>query len=430
MTENSSSQPAPTRESLFRAEALASRGTKHYGTVIVTGVRASWYLTALFAGLACLVIAFFACFSTTRKVQCQGVVIPPAGLTRITPPQSGIVTEVKVTEGQSVKPGDVMFVVVNERANSTALMTGKSVSGLLASRTESLESEQRRIAGYYAERRKTAQQKSHGIEDDIRRSLEQIALQEKRVQLARDTEKRFGDLRASNYISAAQLQDKQADLIEQQQRLADLHRALSGLRRDHLGTTAEVAELAAQGDRETERLVREAMQVKQEMAENEARRETYVRATQHGVATAITASVGQSVSLDTSMATVIPANTGLEVEVYATSRAIGFIAQGTPVMLRYEAYPYQKFGQYPAVVGEIANASLRPDELRLPAAVLQSGSEPLYRVRLALQHQSVRAYGRDMPLKPGMLVNASLMLETRKLYEWVLEPIYSISGRL
>ena len=35
-----------------------------------------------------------------------------------------------------------------------------------------------------------------------------------------------------------------------------------------------------------------------------------------------------------------------------------------------------------------------------------------------------------MPLRSGMLVDASVMLERRKLYEWVLEPLFSISGRL
>jgi membrane fusion protein len=35
-----------------------------------------------------------------------------------------------------------------------------------------------------------------------------------------------------------------------------------------------------------------------------------------------------------------------------------------------------------------------------------------------------------MPLKSGMLVDASVLLERRRLYEWVLEPLFSISGRL
>ena len=38
------------------------------------------------------------------------------------------------------------------------------------------------------------------------------------------------------------------------------------------------------------------------------------------------------------------------------------------------------------------------------------------------------AYGKPEPLRPGMLVEADILGESRKLYEWVLEPLYSVYG--
>ena len=73
---------------------------------------------------------------------------------------------------------------------------------------------------------------------------------------------------------------------------------------------------------------------------------------------------------------------------------------------------------------------LRPEDLAVPGAVSGTSGEPLYRIRLRLQRQSVQAYGETLPLKSGMLVDASVLLEQRRLYEWVLEPLFSISGRL
>ena len=129
--------------------------------------------------------------------------------------------------------------------------------------------------------------------------------------------------------------------------------------------------------------------------------------------------------------TVLPAGAALEAEIYAPSRAAGFIRPGMQVLLRYEAYPYQKFGQHTATVREVALTALRPDELPMPGAVPGSTTaEPLYRIRVTLDQQSVQAYGKQMPLKSGMLVDASVVLEHRKLYEWVLEPLFSISGRI
>jgi membrane fusion protein len=117
---------------------------------------------------------------------------------------------------------------------------------------------------------------------------------------------------------------------------------------------------------------------------------------------------------------------------YVPSRAVGFIKPGMTALLRYQAFPYQKFGQHSARIREVATTSIRPEELPTSAAAMPGAaqSEPVYRVLLQLDQQAVRAYGMAMPLRSGMLVDASVMLERRKLYEWVLEPLFSISGRM
>ena len=55
-------------------------------------------------------------------------------------------------------------------------------------------------------------------------------------------------------------------------------------------------------------------------------------------------------------------------------------------------------------------------------------SEPVYRLRVELEAQTIMAYGTPEPLRPGMLVEADILGENRKLYEWMLEPLYSVYG--
>ena len=47
-----------------------------------------------------------------------------------------------------------------------------------------------------------------------------------------------------------------------------------------------------------------------------------------------------------------------------------------------------------------------------------------------LERQSVAALGQEFPLRPGMLVNADLLLEKRTLLEWLFEPVLRLKGRL
>jgi membrane fusion protein len=60
---------------------------------------------------------------------------------------------------------------------------------------------------------------------------------------------------------------------------------------------------------------------------------------------------------------------------------------------------------------------------------LDGGREPLYRIRATLDAQSIDAYGRREPLQAGMQVEADVMLDRRRLIEWVFEPLLSLAGR-
>ena len=59
-----------------------------------------------------------------------------------------------------------------------------------------------------------------------------------------------------------------------------------------------------------------------------------------------------------------------------------------------------------------------------------SAREPVYRVDVKLDTQSVAALGQEYALRPGMLVNADLLLEKRTLLEWIFEPVLQLKGRL
>lgn len=420
----------PATRPLFRQQAIDHLSTRQYGTVILARPISHLFLTWLFLGIALAIIAFFIFFSTTRKAQSQGVLLPTSGVIRVMPGQPGIITAARVKEGQAVHAGDVLFILSGERSSTNTSAPQQVVSTLLRSRRDSYETEVKQSATQVRQRIAASQRRASDLAAEIARTEGQIVLQQRRIALAEQAYKRYSDLNATNFISAAQLQDKQAELLDQHQRLAELQRIKAASGRELISTEADIRDLQVQAQRDTENLQRNMAEVEQDLMENEARREILVRAVQDGVVTAITTEVGQTVAAHSMLASVLPAGSELEAEIYAPSRSVGFIKPGTTVLLRYQAYPYQKFGQYRAQVREVSNTSLRPEELAVSNAVTGTSNEPLYRIRLKLQRQSVQAYGETLPLKSGMLVDASVLLEQRRLYEWVLEPLFSISGRL
>jgi len=267
-----------------------------------------------------------------------------------------------------------------------------------------------------------------GAETD--RIAGQIVLQERRVDLSRQALKRYQELADVSFISKAQLQDKTADLIDQQQRLHDLERAKAAVERDLATAQADLQDQQSQTKRDELALQRNIASIDQDLAENEARRRIVVRAPQAGQVAAITAEPGQSVAAYQPLASLVPAGATLEAELYVPSRSVGFLKPGLPVLIRYQAFPYQKFGQHSGRIREVSRTALRADEVSSLVQGGSTGSEPLYRARVTLEHPSVLAYGIEQALRPGMALDASIVLEERKLYEWVLEPLFSISGKL
>jgi membrane fusion protein len=102
------------------------------------------------------------------------------------------------------------------------------------------------------------------------------------------------------------------------------------------------------------------------------------------------------------------------------------------VLLRYHAYPYQKFGHHEGVVTNVSRAAVSPGELPSQLAGLTSlygANEPVYRLTAGLASQTITAYGQPMPLQPGMQLEADVIIEKRRLIEWVLDPLFTLTGK-
>jgi membrane fusion protein len=118
----------------------------------------------------------------------------------------------------------------------------------------------------------------------------------------------------------------------------------------------------------------------------------------------------------------------MHAELLAPSSAIGFIHRGDLVLLRYSAFPYQKFGEHWGTVVSVACAALSPDEVEslLAGAPPLNQTGPFYRVIVEPDCQFVRVYGKEHALPASMQVQAYVLLDRRPLYAWISNPLYDV----
>jgi membrane fusion protein len=219
---------------------------RQYGTVILTRPVSHVILTCVFVTLALLLIAFFAFFETTRKAPIQGMLVPTAGVIRVFPNQVGVIKEIRIKEGLHVREGDILFVVSSERGTSSLRSTETLISELLAQRRDSFHTELQQAKAQAGHRRAALQQRAQDLEGEIKRLDNQALMQKQRIALSEQTVARFAQLKVTNYISAAQLQEREAELLDQHQRLLEIERIRSATQRDLASTHGEELAVAVQ----------------------------------------------------------------------------------------------------------------------------------------------------------------------------------------
>lgn len=379
--------------------------------------------------MAVVVIVFFAFGSYTRRTTVEGVVTPDTGLVKLYAKQPGIVLEKRVTEGQRVTRGQVLYTISTDLQSSAAGDTQVALINQARQRKALLQQEIDKTRRLQSDERDTLRARIASLRTQLAGIDDQIAAQRLRTSLAADASARYAGLLARDYISTDQSQQREADLLDQRARLNSLQRDRASTSQLLKEAINEDAGLSFKQQNVLSQIDRNVIDVDQALIESEARRELVITAPEAGTVTAVITEPGQMSDGSHPLASIVPANAHWQAHLFVPSTAVGFIRVGDPVLIRYQAYPYQKFGQYAANVVSIARTALSPAELAISGG--PGGNDgAFYRITVALQSQSVTAYGLPQPLQAGMALQADVLQERRRLYEWVLEPLYSLTGKL
>jgi membrane fusion protein len=411
---------------LFRRAAVEARRSEGLGTIVLTRPVSFVVLTGVLGTVVVALAALVYFGSYTAHSTLRGRIVPDRGVISVTSPQSGMLVEKRVVEGQHVAAGDPLYVVSSERLSSASGATQAAIAAQLARRRASLVAQIESTRELERAERASLAQRLAGLRDEAAELDEALAAQTERSGIAAATAERFARLRERGFVAAEQSAVKRAELLEQRARLEGLQRERAGLARLKAELDGRAAALGPTYANELAELERAMAATDLEIAENDARRGVVVIAPRAGTVTGVVGQVGQPVEHGTPLGFIVPNDAVLIAELEVPSRAVGLLAAGDAVRLRYAAFPHQKFGQAHGTVASISQATLAATDA--PAPGLRG--EPVYRVLVTLDSQTMPAYGQPRRLLPGMAVEADVLLETRRLYEWAFEPLYALGARL
>ena len=474
----------------FRPEVMQSQASQWLGVVRLHRPLSFGLITATAIGVALLCITFATWGEVNRKSRISGLLVSSLGSLNIAAPLAGVLVESRISEGQTVQAGDVLFVLNTER-QSTAGDTNALTLIHIEARKQTLNTERGLRQLQTSQRSQVLEDRIRTLNAELLRLDEEQNLLENRITLSKKTLARSQKLASEGFLSEAQVQTNQEELIDLNSRQQAQARSKLSTQRDLRTLTGEAEGLATQLKADLNQLDRNVEQLNQESTETSARKSTIITAPYAGTITAFNLQNGQAVQAGQTLATLVrtettspmlttekvrlkisgykmttllstPKNTvrpepnipsvrpepvegftakaepqapqSLQAHLYAPSRTAGFLKPGQSVYMRYAAYPYQKFGLQTGHITAISATPFSASELPPNISqqlISQSGSnEALFRINVRLDQQTITSYGEPLQLKAGLTLEADVLQERRKVWEWVLEPLLAARAQL
>jgi membrane fusion protein len=471
---------------IFRQQVLDTPAQRSYGELVLNRSLNSWVMVWCAVGISLGLMAFLYFGHYTRRVSASGLLMPENGLLRVFAPSGGVVAERLVAEGAIVKKGQLLFVVADERAlanaeaapalalraaggraasataavvataaasnpvnavaATTAATTAKATSGTamaaavpapnfasaiaqsIAARQRTLEAERQQTEQTMGQVQSALQGKIARLQAERDELTKETALYQLRVDSARQRLVQDKALAQGQFISAAAVQQRQDEVNAAEAALSGAQRGALALQGQQTDARNELAQMPARLSAQMAGFAQRRAVIEQESTESQVRMRVAVVAPADGVVTAILSEAGSSVNAQP-LATLLPASSQLLAQLFVPAKSVGFVEPGQQVRIRYQAFPYQKFGQYTGTVSYVSKAQLTQDALPpgTPQVISDGG---VYRVTVKLDKQAITAYGKPQALVAGMVLDADIKQDTRRLIEWIFEPIYAIKGKI
>ena len=398
--------------------------------------RLAWGLMVLF--VIALVWSYFGKIDIVAVA--SGRIIVSDRTKQVQPLEASVVKAILVKDGDHVKLGQVLVELdptvatadkanVNEQlANAIseeqrtavllkALTSGSSVNADQVTGTANqaqLLSEWQDISAKLAKFSAEATRR----QAEIATVTETIAKLEATLPIAQKREADFTRLVEKGYITGHATQDKTRERIEQERDLATQRARLIEAK----STLNETIQAKAAYRAETLRLLNDRNA--QAATKHQQLNTDQSKATQRERLTQLTAPVAgtvQQLAIHTAggvvtsaqpLMIIVPDEAGVTAEVTLENKDIGFVSTGQRAAIKFETFPYTKYGTVPASVKFVSADGLQDDK---------RGS--IFPATLTLDANQMNIDGKAIRLSPGMNVTAEIKTGQRRVIEYLLSPV-------
>jgi membrane fusion protein len=410
---------------LFREEVSEYRKTRLHGEVVLTQPLSTELMVAALFSII-LIAGLWVSLGTYARIETvPGILVTDIPSAKIVATAPGIVTELAAQEGQYVKQGERIAVVsLDRKVASGAAVASRSLDALEIRRE--LTAQQINFSQRRADAERLRLNTAIGNAEQQALSLrEQIALQQQVVASNQQLFDQISKVVERGFVSKVDYERRRQTLISSQQQLAGLNQQLSARTAEADQARAQITSIAAETAQGANEIQSNLQGIAQQQAQLEGEQGYVIIAPISGRITALQTAKGRTANPNVPLMVIVPDKSQLRAELYAPTRAVGFVKAGQETRILYDAFPYQRFGSFAGKVVSVSRTIIDPRETEVPLKL----EEAVYRVTVQIDRQAVEGYGAAVPLQPGMTLMANIVLERQSFLQWLLQPLNAVTKR-
>lgn len=383
----------------------------------------------------------------------EGKLIPESYVKIVQPAESGIVKDILVKEGESVKAGQVLM-------RMDTLITDadtQSVEGEYQRKRLTLRRIQAELSGqpFHAEKDDppalaediAAQYRANRTAFEATLAEERSRLVKARQEMAaaqqvkrkleetlphyREQDKAYEKLVKDGFAGALMGSDKKRERLEKEQELQTQGFLIESAKASILQSEKKLAQIDSDYRRQLHAERNEVQgqldKLAQEVTKQEHKQKLLeLKASQDGVVKDLaTHTSGTVVQPGTVLLTLVPKDETLRAEVWVSNEDIGFVREGQRVKLKFAAFPFQKYGMAEGIVEHV---SADAADTNTGGGNTQNDpakkNQPLvYKALVTLKQMTLEMDQQRFQLSAGMQTSAEIWLGDRTVMEYLLSPV-------
>ncbi|QOL25842.1 HlyD family efflux transporter periplasmic adaptor subunit [Thalassotalea sp. LPB0316] len=415
---------------LFRQEAIAHQSERLTGEISLAQPLSIKLTVALLVATAIVIVCFLFNAQYARKETVRGFLMPNKGVIKSFAGQGGTVEKLWVSEGTHIEKGQPIATLILHKNSKNGVSLSTEIIAQLTEQRTLIDDEINQYSLLEATEKQNLTTRKTALSLEKQALEQQQLLANQKLTLLIEQLADIESLKQKGYVAKLDAERHKQALIDAQQEKQQVDRLLLKHDNQLRQIDFELANLPREYTLRVNNLRRQKADIENQLSQVKSNYQYTVTASHAGTITGIQVVEGETLSPSKAQSKpllhILPEGSELVAEILLPTRSAGFIELGQDTRLRFDAFPYQRFGFIESEITRIDRALIAPNEVQLPIAL----QEPVYRLRATLNQQQISAYGKAFNLKSGMLFQADIMLEKRSLIEWLFEPIYSLKGRI